>query len=392
MPKLCVLFQMHVSDIEARNKERQRNIRQACSSTGTPQPTSFKVENIAHNVFFENTHGVLFCGIAKVSSTFWTEMLAVLRKGDTYDSPFQLNLSMARKIVPRFEAVKKAFRKQKLKRMLEISTSFMFTRDPYARLYSGYVNKIYSPNMMYWKMYGRKIAQTTKVNPSNMSLAYGHDISFRELIQYLLQLWKDGKRIDNHFRSMSEQCDPCAMPFDFIGQLETLKQDAEYLLQTWRSQYSDFKLEFNDFENESFVEMSKRRITVLFKARSAIIKMGYPLHNIFLRLWSDFQIRGFISKQCEYPFTKSETMNVTENQLVDAVKSALGRRHADGDVKGQRQEAMIQAYRTIPLYEMEQLQRYVRKDCKLFGYDERPQTLFDRRTSPDSNHLYLKGL
>jgi len=382
---------MHVSDIEARNEERRRNIRQACSSSGTPQPTSFKVENIGHNVFFENTHGVLFCGLPKVSSTFWTEVLAVLRKGDKYDSPFQLNLSMALKIVPRFEAVKKAFGKQTLQRMLQRSTSFMFTRDPYARLYSGYVNKIYSPNMMYWQ-YGRRIAQTTKVNPSNMSLAYGHDISFRELIQYLLQLWKDGKPIDSHFRSMSEQCDPCALPFDFIGHLETLKEDAEYLLQTWRSQYLDFKLKFNDFENESFIEMSIRRIKVLFQVRSTILKMGYPLHNIFLRVWSDFQIRGFISKQCEYPFTKSEIMNVTENQFVDAFKSALGRRHADDDVKGQRQEAMIQAYRTIPLNEMEQLQRYVQKDCKLFGYDERPQTLFDRRTSPDINHLYLKGL
>ena len=63
------------------------------------------------------------------------------------------------------------------------------------------------------------------------------------------------------------------------------------------------------------------------------------------------------------------------------------------EVKKQRTEAMVQAYRMIPLAEMERLSKYVELDCLLFAYDTKPVILFDRNsTAYQVSFNYFDGI
>ena len=51
-------------------------------------------------------------------------------------------------------------------------------------------------------------------------------------------------------------------------------------------------------------------------------------------------------------------------------------------VKKQRGKALLQAYRSVSKEDLERLSKFVKKDCILFGYDERPRHIFDQPTKP----------
>ena len=80
--------------------------------------------------------------------------------------------------------------------------------------------------------YGRKIIRTYRQNPSNWSLTYGDDVHFDEFIQFIADTHKRTfwKKFNIHWRPCAKVCTPCRIKYDFIGHLETLKADAEFVL------------------------------------------------------------------------------------------------------------------------------------------------------------------
>ena len=54
----------------------------------------------------------------------------------------------------------------------------MFTREPYGKLLSGYVDKLFAPNPYFWKAIGRLIIRKFRKDPSPESLTCGHDVTF----------------------------------------------------------------------------------------------------------------------------------------------------------------------------------------------------------------------
>ncbi|WAR28899.1 CHSTE-like protein [Mya arenaria] len=302
-----------------------------------PQNKKYSVGNMNGHELIEEGHNILICPIPKVSSTFWKEVLSVVGTNGTYSWPTETELlkEIKSKVLNRAQYYKD------LKHMdneseLNLTTAFIFVRNPYARLYSGYIDKVYTPTGRCWIENWGKVANTIR----NGSKDYEYDITFREFVQYILQLYKDNKTINAHFQPMTEICDACAIPYTFIGHLETFVDDAKYLI---------------------------------------------------IRVWCNLQIRGYISKLSRFPFSKSEISTLTEERYMDAVINELGNRKDISAIKNQRTEAYIQAYQTIPLTVMRQLREYLLKDCTLFGYDDKPKELFDRNTLIVDHH-YLDGL
>ena len=54
----------------------------------------------------------------------------------------------------------------------------MFTREPYSKLLSGYIDKLFAPNPYFWNVIGRFIIQKFRKYPSLRSLECGHDVTF----------------------------------------------------------------------------------------------------------------------------------------------------------------------------------------------------------------------
>lgn len=65
-----------------------------------------------------------------------------------------------------------------VQRFLDVVTKVMFTRQPYSKLLSAYVDKLYSPNPFFWGKIGRHIVRKFRSRPSAKSVACGHDVTF----------------------------------------------------------------------------------------------------------------------------------------------------------------------------------------------------------------------
>jgi len=112
----------------------------------------------------------------------------------------------------------------------------MFVRHPLERLVSTYRDKFTKLAYYYPQRFGRKIVRTVRgANASEQSLKRGHDVKFREMVQYLLDPRtthsQDQLLSDNHWRQAHLLCHPCYMHYDFIGHYETLHEDAQAVLQ-----------------------------------------------------------------------------------------------------------------------------------------------------------------
>ena len=261
---------------------------------------------------------------------------------------------------------------------LRKSVKFLFVREPYGRVFSAYVNKIYVPNPLYWNM-GQEIIAATRDNPSNDSLKYGHDVTFSEYIKYLLMRFESGNFVDRHFAPMNTLCDPCRYTFDYFGKLETFASDAKFITEKIKEKNNNMSVNYVDFEKETAFVRVKERTKWLFKKLGATKDLKYPSYNFFLRVWRDLQIAGHLSKDIDMPISIDEqVLKPSKEEFINITMDALSRPMNQTLVKKQRSEALLQAYRSLPKEDLERLSKYVKKDCILFGYDERPRHIFDQ--------------
>jgi len=78
---------------------------------------------------------------------------------------------------------------------------------------------------------------------------------------------------------------------------------------------------------------------------------------------------------------------------IRTAKAASKTQGQDEAIRNQRDEALMQAYATIPRDLLERLRKVILLDCKLFGYDDRPDLIFNAPSYVDNlDHNYFEGL
>jgi hypothetical protein len=279
-----------------------------------------------------------------------------------------------------------------LKRVEENGTSFMFVRNPYSRIFSGYISKIYHPNEVYWKLVGKNVIRLIRKSNDKVYTNYGFNVNFPEFIKYLLYLSENNKNVDIHFKPMVSICDPCSTHFKYIGKMETFKKDATFLISKWQKEFGNVRVEFEDFEKDSILDTAKGLIRFLFQTKKILDQIKVPFEKLMLRTWRDLQIRGYISKHVDFPYEHYNVTTITEEDFIVEIKKAVAAIPDRETIKKQREEALVQSYRQISIEDMERLRLFVREDCQLFGYDDKPTNLFDRTKPLQDDFLYLDGL
>jgi hypothetical protein len=267
----------------------------------------------------------------------------------------------------------------KLHSVIQNSDKFMFVRDPYSRVLSGYVDKLFCPNEAYQKTsLGAFIVSEIREDASSLSLHCGHDVTFPEFVKYIILSEKRRIYRDRHFTPMYEHCRPCQIPYDFIGKFESFKKDISFLIDVWNKGYGT-NIIFDDFEAKTAVTLAKRQCERLFQMR-AEMKPCMTFYNASVRFWRDMQIRGILPIQKSFPFSTEYTINhMTEEDLFMAIKKTLSTIDDITSVKNQRTEALIEAYSLVTMEDLYGLQTVIQPDCLLFNYDCRPPNIFDRK-------------
>lgn len=270
------------------------------------------------------------------------------------------------------------------------SFSYVIVREPYGRLFSAYENKLFLPND-FWIKLGREIIQTVRKPPT--SLRTGHDVTFTEMLRYVILKHNKGDEINEHLEQMHERCNPCAVNFDFIVKIETMGPDLDSLTDIWkRAGLVDESL----FQNSALELEAKVRSSQLLGPVHKVFELSHwfprlDRKDLFLRTWTSYHIRGVILKQYSLPF--NDVSGVNKSHYIDALMAAIEQsKDSKVELKTQREEALLQAYRTVPLEVLRDLQEVVIRDCLLFGYDEKPNKLFLRDSELKTDFNYFKGV
>ncbi|XP_075049069.1 carbohydrate sulfotransferase 9-like [Mixophyes fleayi] len=186
---------------------------------------SFFVLNkkVAAQLYVEHSHKFIYCEVPKVGCSNWKRIIILLNesrgltineleKSDVHLSPFLIKLSS---YPPSIQT-----------QLLANYTKVMVTRHPLERVVSAYRDKFSHANKGY---YGATIANIIK-RRVRKNKNFTENITFQEFARYIVL--ENPQSADTHWKPMNLLCNPCKIHYDIIGKLETIKQDADFVLKS----------------------------------------------------------------------------------------------------------------------------------------------------------------
>ncbi|KAL8602559.1 hypothetical protein ACOMHN_065811 [Nucella lapillus] len=303
---------------------------------------------------------VSYCPIQKIASTSVWGLFNDIRREMTRKRVFGINV---------------------IKRNSEKDVLFVFVREPYGRLLSAYVDKLFSPNTFFWNFTGRYIVDNFRANASMKSRRCGHDVTFSEFLHFFTHMQLTGEGRDGHFVPAHDHCEICQRPYHYIGHLETLTQDINHILKSINAPVNCTK----SYENSTILSDASMVLNTMRKE----VQDCMDLDEACRRLWKKWQIRGLISKGRSFPLTREQTRDIS---LFDFVKIARQAARADDSHlrHGQREEALREAFSSVSVIEREEVRKLLWLDFELFGYESDPDSVFPKKpNTPAADFSYF---
>ena len=319
---------------------------------------------------YEPKH-VAYCEVPKTGCTFWKRIMRFLNKdfpsgNKNITKPSELSRHFTHlggfKTTPHFKLGSKASPK-----LQTMDNSFMFAREPYSRLWSAYLDKIYLPD--FWHV-GTGIIRTERREPNAMSLKCGYDVTFPEFIRYLVR----HPGIDWHFKPINTICDPCRTKFKFIGKQESFVQDAKLIINETGM--------LSDIQIDIFKETVVNEIKTLSENYLNLKKLSSICNNKTLiceKLWQVFQINGYIGFEISFPshLSKLKEPGMLVKEFIEtAIKTHESGKSYHAIWKAQKRESLVKAYRAIPKGTLKAVKGIYKKDFEIFDYDNEPTDIF----------------
>ncbi|XP_052804620.1 carbohydrate sulfotransferase 9-like [Mya arenaria] len=327
---------------------------------------------------------LMFCPMCKLASTYWTRFFRLLdvKSNKTYITPYDVPISEAPATSERL-TVQEGVYDAKFVRYYK----FLFVRDPYSRLLSAYVDKIFAPNPTFWSIF--KILSIKQHGKTYKVSRCGADISFEDYVRIVIRAHSkspDNTNADCHDKTFNGACHPCEVRYDFIGKMETFPQDSTILFQ---------KLKLNDtikalnIKGKQLADEDALLDTVIspFLWKAEIVKC-IPWREALLRIWRKLQVRGVIGKQ-EMPLSEPQAQAITKEEFIKLIKDTQPKTSFT-ERKKQRREAMIEIYGKVRLDYLKQIQEIYRKDFDLFEYNSDNQDIFHVNRSYIKQYGFLE--
>ena len=216
---------------------RKQHLKSVCQQYQSEPPDPMSIIHTSADMLVDEKHKIVMCCTAKVAGKSWKRVFNVLT-----------GLSNSTMIHKGFETVNiarkirrlKSYKPEELKNIFENYTFFMFARNPLTRILSAY-NNLLAPNCT--MALDRKECPLRKIGYSiikanrpwslaakNASSEY-YDLTFLDFVRYLAYRKPDVSQGNNHWIENYRFCRPCDVPYDIIGNFETLMEDAKYILK-----------------------------------------------------------------------------------------------------------------------------------------------------------------
>lgn len=323
-------------------------------------------QQTAEHLQYDNRTNIVQCLVAKVGSTFWGRIFYALNR-EQVQNPYDIPLTGERKSGTNFGK----YHIRNIVPFLEKSRLFLITRDPFSRVLSAYVDKLFSPNPYYWNSWGTKI-----INKRWPYSGCGHDTTFQEFVDFVSQTISKYRIVDVHFMPLSKQCDPCRIKYDYIGKLETSRLDTFYILE--KLGLTDFIDALKNGTETRAIEDAMYDTALGFVYSIKDIKRCMSLEEAGQRLWRRMQIRGYISFKVPNMLSGVDLEKISIAKLVAIMRTANKESRLKYDLKREKKETLKRAYNRVSVKSIEKLVKVYIDDFQYFGYDNQPKTLLDK--------------
>ena len=259
--------------------------------------------------------------------------------------------------------------------------NFMFSRDPFSRLWSAYLDKFFLPD--FWFI-GRIVIKELRLHISKTSRECGNDVTFEEVIRFIHN-HRDDVRLNEHFTTVTYNCNPCKHQYDVIGKAETFNGDTDLVL-------ANVGL-LGEIAEDPDLDRVLEEINMLIDYNldiqdNLVSRDGLPescFDNLELskKLWRVFQINGYIGEEIVFPTDILNDLNTRDDfrtklkQLIADHRKGANKMELQS-WKLQRTKLMQSAFNSLPDYVLRDFQNFYSIDFELFQYERHPSWLNKR--------------
>ena len=213
---------------------RRETIKRTCD--GILSQSENLTTDVLKHVLVSDKYKVLYCSVPKGGCSNWKRIILLLNGKNV--------TKVHRSFIPSLMG----FSKESVKRRLSEYTKFLIVRNPHERLLSAY-NEKFQKRSSFTIPFQKRFAPIIRNHSLNVlqqkfnlnireynerltKIAESPDIvSFQEFIRYVGDVHnKLEDQPEEHWREINRLCDPCSVQYDFIGKLETMADDAKYIL------------------------------------------------------------------------------------------------------------------------------------------------------------------
>ena len=339
---------------------RIQHLQNACADESLFRNKTYR-GRIQLKYYFSRKYNFSYCKVPKAGCSFWTQAFAILEGGIT-DSEHLFGMART-DIHSRLSKFGMSFDSEARKQ----SRTILVSRDPYSRLFSGFIDKIYLP-----------LLNTAAINVvrnqrdlTENEVESANNITFQEFLQYILDKTSQGATLNRHWAPIVSLCNPCNVHAFAVVKQESFSADVEYALKKLR--VADNQLEtISDALHGHRVESTIPGIVKTVIGRPGRFKDRIELAR---RIWVSFQIQGFIKESIAFPVDIVDTDAKAKNAsfLSDIILKTIKENPlTSAESRAQRQKALENAYADVSRKTIEGLTDVYKQDFVLFDYSLDP--------------------
>ncbi|XP_063965460.1 carbohydrate sulfotransferase 10-like [Lytechinus pictus] len=211
------------------NRLRRELILQKCAKYPELNGSTPISDNTFHHIYVSDKYKLLYCFIPKVGCSNWKRVMMILNgsnksMSEMYSGEVHEHNNMTRLM---------SFPPDARQHRLNTFTTFMYVRNPFVRVLSAYKNKFVNiaqyRSSKFFQDIARRIMKQMRPKATSRERRTGENITWIEFVDYLTQPTRP--IFDDHWEEMFKICSPCKIKYDYIGHLETIAQDAKFMIK-----------------------------------------------------------------------------------------------------------------------------------------------------------------
>ena len=311
--------------------------------------------------YYSEKYKLAFRPIAKVGSTFMKQVILLLS-----DAKTEHLFDIARSDVHRIK--KSAILKYLTLENLKDYTFLVITRNPYSRIFSAYIDKVYIMNSIQLS----KDIQSKSFIRNNRSRSCNFNISFEDFLDYALHA--DKPDLSSHYEpimSLSYGKQVCNLKDIQIVKQETFSEDIDHALKSVNVSGNVYDVIYDEMNSKHTESTIKSIVKTVYKKYFSHIQDSTCLtwKDMAIKLWKSFQIQGYIHKNSKFPETKFDIESDYDHLIELIIKESEKRPLRHEDKVRQRETALLNAYASVDEKYLREIRERYAMDFDMFQYN-----------------------